>query len=175
LTDGIEGSNYRNEGFGFLVPDFDIFQDTSLPEDVRQRPFYRVESEESSETRDGLTYGEWKAIISNRDLIRFKNAGIDENNYGEPEALLDAEGNLAGAFKEIYDNGWLRGVGGGKEKPTKRMPGYMNNEHKVNYPSEASWLLAVFLKELAPRWNKKVGDDKPDGPFAFGIEIDWKD
>lgn len=174
LSSEITGTNYRNSGLGFLVPDFAVFQDTTLPEDTRQKPFYRVDTGESSDTRDGLTFSEWKAAISNRDLIKFKNAGIDENQYGEPEALLDASGNLAGAFKEIYDNGWLRGAGGGKENPTKRMPGYMNNEHRVNYPSEASWLLAVFLKELAPIWNKKIGFDRPDFE-PFGIEIDWKD
>ncbi len=74
---------------------------------------------------------------------------------------------------EIYNNGWKEGKGGGKEKNSKRMDGYSNNEYKERYPTPSAWLEAVFLGEIRPYWNVIRPYWAPMD--WYGIQIDWKD
>jgi len=166
------GENYREKGLGYLAPNLSVFYDTSLSEEQRQKPFQRVDSEDGRLRINGLVFTSWKEAIKKRERVRFKNAGIDENRFGEPDRILNDDDSLSGTFLEIYNNGWKSGKGGGKENNSKRMDGYSNNEHKERYPTPSAWLEAVFLGEIRPYWN--VPTDAQSG-YDYGIEIDWKD
>ena len=169
----IVDENYRKSALGYLAPNLSVFYDTSLSEEQRQKPFERVVSEDSLLRIQGLTFTAWKDIIKQRDRVVFINAGIDENEFGEPARILNDDDSLAGTFFEIYNNGWKSGTGGGKEKNNKRMAGYKNDEHKQRYPTPHAWLEAVFLGEIRPYWNVIRPYWAPMD--WYGIQIDWKD
>ena len=172
----IFGANYRNRGLGYLTPNLSVFYDTSLSELKRQKPFDRVDSEDNRIRINGLAFDAWKQAIKKPERVRFKNAGTDEDEFGEPDRILNDDDSLAGTFFEIYNNGWKSGTGGGKEKNKKRMDGYKNDEHKQRYPTPSAWLEAVFLGEIRPYWSviRYYGGYYGDANW-FGIEIDWKD